>query len=115
MKRIEEFDSKVYLVNTGWTGGPYRVGKRFDIPVTRAIISAIQSGTLVGAETETVAGINLEVPVELEGVDSKLLNPIKNWADPSSYAEYEAKLVSQFKENFQKFNVSQSIVEAGPR
>ena len=115
MKRIEEFDSKVYLVNTGWTGGPYGVGKRFDIPVTRAIISAIQSGTLVGAKTETVAGMNLEVPVKLEGVDSKLLNPIKNWADPSSYAEYEAKLVSQFKENFQKFNVSQSIVEAGPR
>ena len=115
MKRIEEFDSKVYLVNTGWTGGPYGIGKRFDIPVTRAIISAIQSGELVGTKTEKIEGLNLEVPAELEGVDSKMLNPIKNWNDPDSYNEYEAKLVAQFKENFQKFDVSQSIVEAGPR
>ena len=115
MKRIEEFDSKVYLVNTGWTGGPYGIGKRFDIPVTRAIISAIQSGELVGTKTEKIEGLNLEVPAELEGVDSKMLNPIKNWNDPDSYKEYEAKLVAQFKENFQKFDVSQSIVEAGPR
>ena len=115
MKRIEEFDSKVYLVNTGWTGGPYGIGKRFDIPVTRAIISAIQSGALVGSKTEKIEGLNLEVPAELEGVDSKMLNPIKNWNDPDSYNEYEAKLVAQFKENFQKFDVSQSIVEAGPR
>ena len=115
MKRIEEFDSKVYLVNTGWTGGPYGIGKRFDIPVTRAIISAIQSGELVGTKTEKIEGLNLEGPAELESVDSKMLNPIKNWNDPDSYNEYEAKLVAQFKENFQKFDVSQSIVEAGPR
>ena len=115
MKRIEEFDSKVYLVNTGWTGGPYGIGNRFDIPVTRSIISAIQSGTLNGADTETIEGLNLDVPLSVEGVDSKLLNPIKNWKDPSSYAEYENKLMNQFKENFKKFDVSQSIVDAGPR
>ena len=115
MKRIEEFDSKVYLVNTGWTGGPYGIGNRFDIPVTRSIISAIQSGDLIGADTETIEGMNLAVPLSVEGVDSTLLNPIKNWKDPSSYAEYESKLVNQFKENFKKFDVSQSIVDAGPR
>ena len=70
---------------------------------------------MVGAETETIEGMNLEVPVSVEGVDSRLLNPIKNWADPSSYAEYETKLVNQFKDNFNKFNVSEAIVEAGPR
>ena len=115
MKRVEEFDSKVYLVNTGWTGGPYGIGERFDIPVTRAVISAIQSGALIGAETETIEGMNLEVPLNIDGDDSNLLNPIKNWADPSAYEEYENKLVSQFKENFNKFNVSESIVKAGPR
>jgi len=115
MKRVEEFDSTVYLVNTGWTGGPYGIGKRFDIPVTRAVISAIQSGVLKEAETETIEGMNLEVPLTIEGVDSTLLNPIKNWADPSLYKEYESKLVSQFKENFKKFDVSESIVQAGPR
>jgi phosphoenolpyruvate carboxykinase (ATP) len=53
--------------------------------------------------------------LKVDGVESKLLNPIKNWADPSSYAEYENKLVEQFKDNFKKFDVSESIVEAGPR
>ena len=115
MKRVEEFNSTVYLVNTGWTGGPYGIGKRFDIPVTRTVISAIQTGLLVGAETETIEGMNLQVPLQIDGVDSNLLNPIKNWTNPSSYKEYENKLVGQFKENFKKFDVSESIIKAGPR
>ena len=105
----------MYLVNTGWTGGPYGIGQRFDIPVTRSIISAIQTGKLAGAKTEKIEGLNLDVPLEVEGVDSNLLNPIKNWTDPSSYSSYEDKLVGQFKSNFKKFNVSESIVSAGPK
>ncbi len=115
MKRIEEYGSNVYLVNTGWTGGPYGTGKRFDIPVTRLIISAIQSGELVGCHTEKIDGMNLEVPLNVEGVDSKLLNPVKNWQDTSLYNSYEEKLVTQFKENFKKFDVAETIINAGPK
>ena len=114
MKRIEEFNSQVYLVNTGWTGGPYGVGKRFDIPVTRSVISAIQTGSLLNAETETIEGINLEVPKEIAGIESNLLNPIKNWENKESYYVYQENLVKEFTENFKRFDVSEAIVKAGP-
>ena len=115
MERIESFGSRVYLVNTGWTGGPYGTGSRFDIPVTRKIISAIQTGKLASVETEKIEGINLDVPTSLEGIDSNLLNPINNWKDPSLHQSYQNKLIKQFTENFTKFDVSQEIIEAGPK
>ena len=59
--------------------------------------------------------MNLEVPLNVEGVDSKLLNPVKSWQDPSLYNSYEEKLVNQFKENFKKFDVADAIINAGPK
>ena len=115
MERIESFRSNVYLVNTGWTGGPYGTGSRFEIPVTRKIISAIQSGELISIKTEKIEGINLDVPIHLNGVEDNLLNPIKNWKDPSLYKSYENKLIKQFIDNFSKFDVSEKIINAGPR
>ena len=114
MKRVEAFNSKVFLVNTGWTGGPHGIGSRFDIPTTRRIVNAIQNGELNDVKTVHIDGLNLEVPVAVDGIDSKVLTPKETWSDKSQYDEYLKNLIEQFQENFKKFSVSEAIVAAGP-
>ena len=114
MKRVENFGSKVFLVNTGWTGGPYGVGKRFDIPTTRRIVNAVQNGELDDVETQMLNGLNLEIPLSIQGVDSNLLNPRETWEDKGAYDAAAADLIKLFQNNFERFDVSEEIISAGP-
>ena len=115
MKRIEAYGSKVYLVNTGWSGGGYGVGERFGIPITRAIIHAIQSRSVENAPTAELSRLNLTIPSEVEGIDSDLLDPKKTWSDPQAYDDAAENLIAKFRENFSRFNVDEKISTAGPR
>jgi phosphoenolpyruvate carboxykinase (ATP) len=111
---LEQSDAKVYLVNTGWTGGAYPQGNRFSIPTTRAVVDSILSGEIESAPTQHLETLNLTVPTQITGVDSQLLNPKLSWNDAAAYDSYAQKLANDFVSNFDKFTVSERIVAAGP-
>lgn len=115
MKRIEESGSQVYLINTGWTGGGFgKGGKRFSIPTTRAIVTAVLSGELKNSATENLAGFNFTIPTAIRGVDNNILNPERNWQDKEQYQKDLRELMQKFIENFKRFTVNANITNAGP-
>ena len=118
MKRVEDFGSQVYLVNTGWSGGsggPGGKGARFPIPVTRAVVNAAQSGCLLDTETRHLDTLNLDFPVSIPGVDDKYIDPKAGWGDDAAYEEQAGKLAALFQDNIKKFEVDEAIILAGPK
>ncbi len=114
IRRMKGFGSKVYLVNTGWSGGPYGVGERMSIPTTRRIIEAVRSGEVLRVPHKHLPMLNLTIPVHLDGINSKILNPQDTWSNPEDYTVAQASLIAKFKENFKKFVVDAKIAAAGP-
>jgi phosphoenolpyruvate carboxykinase (ATP) len=106
----------VWLVNTGWTGGPYGEGHRMPIAATRALLRAALSGGLDGVEYRIDPVFGFEVPVEVEGVESSLLEPRSTWSDPEAYDRKAAELAGMFRENFKRFaDAGEAVAAAGPR
>jgi len=114
-QKLDEHGSTVWLVNTGWTGGPYGEGQRMPIAATRALLRAALDGELDQVEYRMDPIFGFEVPVGVPGVDASLLDPRSTWSDPDAYDEKARYLAERFQENFQKFGADENIVQAGPR
>ncbi len=114
VKRMEKSGAKAYLVNTGWNG----TGKRISIKDTRGIIDAILSGAINNAPTKTIPFFNLEVPTELEGVATEILDPRDTYADGAEWDKKAKDLASRFINNFKKYEgneAGKALVPAGPQ
>lgn len=117
-KKIDKYDVNVYLVNTGWSGGAYGIGKRMSIKATRTCINAILDGSIKKCEFENFEKFNLSIPKKLTGVETKLLNPINTWNNKEDFLKMRDKLAKMFIENFKRYEDVKEGVEfakAGPK
>jgi phosphoenolpyruvate carboxykinase (ATP) len=113
-KKIDQHDAQVFLVNTGWTGGEYGVGKRMKLSYTRAMVRAALEGKLDDVETDNGSVFGLAIPKAVPGVPENVLNPRDAWADPAAYDMKAKELADQFRKNFNKFgSVSDEIISKG--
>ena len=114
---IAEHGADCWLVNTGWTGGPYGEGERMPIKATRALLNAALDGSLAGADFRIDPVFGFAVPSHVEGVDPKILNPRDTWADPAAYDAQAEKLADMFVANFEKFeeHVAPYVRAAAPK
>jgi len=116
VERITRYQVNVWLLNTGWTGGPYGVGSRILIPYTRAMVQAVLSGQLDNVRFNQDPCFGLWVPETCPGVPADLLNPLSAWADESAYWQIARNLIEQFETNFAQFSesVPASVIDSGP-
>lgn len=114
-EKIDQYNTNVFLVNTGWTGGPYEVGERIKLSYTRAMVHAALEGELNHIETVRDGIFGLDIPVHVAGVPDQVLVPKNTWEDKAAYDQAAKELAMKFHENFKKFtDVSEAIREAGP-
>lgn len=114
-EKISSNNTEVYLVNTGWSGGEYGVGKRMNLSYTRAMVKAAIEGDLREIEFEEDKNFNVLVPKEVPGVPNDILNPRNTWNDKEAYDKKANELILQFQKNFGKFEgVSKEILQAAP-
>ena len=116
-EKIARHDARVWLVNTGWTGGPYGVGSRMKIAYTRAMITAALTGQLDEVSYQTHPIFNLDVPASCPGVPEGVLDPRGTWPDQAKYDEQATKLAKMFVDNFKTFekDVAPAVIAAGPK
>lgn len=112
-KKIRASDVNIWLLNTGWTGGAYGVGKRMSLKATRRMLEAALSGELADVEFVTDEFFDLSIPTSVEGVDATLLDPAKTWADKDAYAVEARHLVHLFAENIKKLGPQVQSLAAG--
>jgi phosphoenolpyruvate carboxykinase (ATP) len=114
--KLEAHRATVWLVNTGWTGGPFGEGERMPIAATRALLHAALSGVLDGVEYRRDPIFGLDVPIACPGVDAALLDPRSTWRDPDAYDAKARELAAMFRDNFERFaaEAGREIAAAGP-
>ena len=113
-ERIKKHDADVWLLNTGWTGGPYGTGSRFSLKYTRAFVTAILDGSLAGASFKPDEIFGLNIPTSVAGVPDDVLHPRNTWKDKSAYDAQAKKLAKLFRENDGAFEMSEAVRKAGP-
>jgi phosphoenolpyruvate carboxykinase (ATP) len=115
-KKITEHGTRVYLINTGWTGGPYGVGKRMNLTYTRAMVTAALNGEIDKVPVKHHDIFNLDMPTSCPGVPDDVLDPRNTWSDKDRYDAAAKRLAALFVKNFEKFgSVQKEIVDAGPK
>jgi phosphoenolpyruvate carboxykinase (ATP) len=116
-EKLDQHGSTVWLVNTGWTGGPFGEGERMPIQATRAMLRAALAGELAGVDYRDDPVFGLAVPTSVPGVDAKLLDPRATWRDPARYDEKARELAAMFEQNFESrfADVDAAVRNAGPR
>jgi phosphoenolpyruvate carboxykinase (ATP) len=118
LKKIKLYKAEVWLVNTGWTGGPYSTGSRIDLSVTRTIINAILNDTIDKDDFSVLPVFNLSIPNQVEGIEGNILDPQKAWISPVKWHIAATDLALKFINNFNKFSSNEEtlkLAEFGPR